>query len=150
VRPALLALLLCALVAGCGSDVDERNAYVAAVNEARVGFDRQVAVITGRLRETSTPARTRRALRDLEAAATSFSTRLRAVQPPPVVATEHDRLVQQVERYGAEFDRAQDAFRTEDPNRYLEARTELQRDVASAGERLNAVIDELNAQLRKQ
>lgn len=150
-RPVLaLALACCALLGACGGGaVEARNAYVDAVNRARTAFDRDVETTTARLRETSTPARTRRVLGQLEDAATRFEGRLRAVSPPQVVAAEHGRLVAQVDGYGQQFARAQDLFRSEDPNAYLEARTTLQRDVASAGERLNAVIDELNRKLRQ-
>jgi hypothetical protein len=151
VRAASLALLaaLALTAAGCGTDVEERNAYVGAVNEARAQFDAEVAEVSARLRETATAERTRKALADLQRASTRFEERLRGVQPPERVEALHGRLVARVDAYGEQFRRARESFRTEDPNAYLEARTEVQREVAAAGEQLNATIDELNAELRR-
>lgn len=147
-RLVLLLVALAAALTGCGSDVDARNAYVRAVNDARTAFDRDVAAVTGSLRETSTPARTRAALGELRDAADTFVGRLREVRPPQPVAGLHGEFVGAAAAYRSELAEARERFRTDDPNVYLQARTELQREAAAAGERLNRLIDRINARLR--
>lgn len=147
-RPLLHALAVATALAGCGSDVGARNAYVAAINEARTTFDRDVGGVVGELQETSTPARTRAALGDLRDAAATFAGSLEAVRPPERVASLHRDFVAAAQAYGTELTRARERFRTGDPNVYLKARTDLQRDTAAAGQRLNRLIERINARLR--
>lgn len=146
--PVVLLSLLVLFAAGCGNNIEQRNAYVAAVNEARQAFDGEVATITARLKETSTPAKTRKALGELRDAADGFVGALQAVQPPEAVVGLHDDFVAAATGYRTELNKARERFRNDDPSVYLQARTDLQRDVAAAGAHLNTIIDRINERLR--
>jgi hypothetical protein len=150
-RAALAVALAVAVpvVAGCSDDVDERNAYVAAVNRAQTDFRSTFERLGAQITATSSPQEDRRTLRGFSDAVDRAVRRLRGVDPPPEVRTLHGRLISSIDAYGREIDKARTAFRSTNTARIIEAQTQLISAITAVSGRINRTIAEINRALKK-
>jgi hypothetical protein len=150
-RTALVIALIAIvpLAAGCSNDVDERNAYVQAVNRAQTDFRSTFEQLGARITATSSPQQDRRTLRGFSDAVDRAVTRLRRVDPPAEVRTQHRRLIAAIETYGREIDKATAAFRSTSTARIIEAQTQLISAITTVSRRINRTIAEINRALKE-
>ena len=149
---AALAVALAAVMpvaAACSNDVDERNAYVAAVNRAQTDFRSTFEQLGSRITATSSPQEDRRTLRGFSDAVDRAVVRLRRVAPPAEVRTLHDRLISSIDAYGREIDKARTAFRSTSTARIIEAQTQLISAITAVSGRINRTIAEINRALKE-
>ena len=146
VRPTLPALL-CGLVllAGCGGDSEESNAYVDDVNAAQMEFADNVARLSREITRESSPREDRRTLDRFEGAIDGVVDDLRRIDPPDVVDAEHDRLIAAMNGFGTEVEEATAALR--DPTRGRIAQRTLAQATAAVDRRINAAITAINSKL---
>ncbi|HEV2820138.1 MAG TPA: hypothetical protein VGW11_06505 [Solirubrobacteraceae bacterium] len=148
-RAALLILLAGALVAGCGGDAEERNAYVGQVNRAQQAFADTVQELSGQITEESTTDADRKTLRRFESAIDGVVEELRSIEPPEEVATQHRELVQTMDGYGDEVSAAVDALEEdEDPEELLSAQRQLLEATRKVSADINRSIGEINGRLQ--
>jgi hypothetical protein len=153
-RPAraVLAVALATVLpvaAGCSNDVDERNAYVAAVNRAQGDFASTFDRLGAKITATSSPQQDRRTLRGFSDAVQRAVTRLRAVNPPPEVRALHRRLIASIDAYGREIDKARTAFRSTSTARIIAAQTQLISAITTVSGRINRTISQINETLKE-
>jgi hypothetical protein len=149
---AALALALAAtmpVAAACSNDVDERNAYVAAVNRAQTDFRTTFEHLGAQITATSSPQQDRRTLRGFSDAVDRAVTRLRRVDPPPEVRTLHGRLIASIDDYGRQIDKARTAFRSTSTARIIEAQTALISGITAVSRRINRTIGDINRALKE-
>jgi hypothetical protein len=92
-RLALLAVLLVAVMTGCGGDNTEKNAYIRELTAAQTRYQATAKQIEKGATPTSTPREDRRTLARFAAAIDDTITALRAIKPPTQVAAEHKAFV---------------------------------------------------------
>jgi hypothetical protein len=129
--------------------VDERNAYVAAVNRAQTDFRSTFERLGSRITATSSPQEDRRTLRAFSDAVDRAVVRLRRVDPPAEVRTLHGRLISSIDAYGREIDKARTAFRSTSTARIIEAQTQLISAITAVSGRINHTIAEINRALKE-
>jgi hypothetical protein len=151
-QPALAAVAVVVLglaVAGCGSgDASARNAYAAAANRAKGGFEDAVARLQTRVRATSTRAQDRATLDRFDAAAARLATALEAIRPPSAVRGLHARFVAEVRSYRGIVARARRGFASSDPRTVIAARTAFAAAVDRVNARLTGTIAAINRALQ--
>ena len=148
VRPTLPALLCgLVLIAGCGGDSEENNAYVDDVNAAQVEFADNVARLSREITEDSSPREDRATLDRFEGAIDGVVDDLRRIDPPDVVDAEHDRLVAAMNGFGTEVEEATDALRDPTRSRIERAQRTLAQATAAVDRRINAAITAINSKL---
>lgn len=147
-RRLLAAALACCALAGCGGDTAQENAYVEAVNRTQTDFARTFERLRDQITATSTPEQDQRTLGRFRSAVDEAVGDLRAIDPPEAVAGLHRRLVGDIGRYGAEIEKARTAFGSTDPQRVLKAQTDLVSQVSDISGDINAVIGDINEELR--
>lgn len=136
------------LGAGCGGDTAEENAYVEAVNRTQTEFAQTFERLRDDITATSTPAQDQRTLGRFRAAVDDAVGELRRIEPPEAVASLHRRLVGDIGRYGTEIEKARTAFGSTDPQKVLQAQTRLVARVSRISGDINAVITDINQELR--
>jgi len=156
--PSLLRLLaLVALLAGatalaaCGGD-DEReakNAYVAEVNTAQEEFASRITTVSQQITDKSSPAQDRRTLQRFETAIEAVVERLRAIDVPDDVETEHEQLVDAMTAFGAEIGKATDALRNPDTRSIAEAQRAVSLATQTVNGEIDAAIAAINSKLRE-
>ncbi len=138
---SLVALLVGAVVLGaCGDETNSReakNTYVREVNAAQMEFATTVRAVSRRITPKSSAGQDRRTLARFEAAIADVVAKLRAVEVPQDVESEHEQLVEAMSGFGSEINKATDALRDPDTRSIAEA----QRSIASATETVNGQID---------
>lgn len=143
----LLAIVLVAL-AGCGgSGTKEKNAYVAAVNDAQQAFVAVVDQSASNLSANAPDDETARQLDSVGIGAAKVVRQLRAVDPPGDVKALHQRLIAEAQGLVTAFNGAADAYRSGIASRILDAKVQLSKDVARVNSQLNATIEALNRKL---
>ena len=147
-RAALLILVAGALVAGCGDDAEERNAYVDQVNRAQQSFANTVQELSGQITEGSTTDSDRETLGRFETAIDGVVGRLRSIEPPEEVSTQHTELVETIDRYGNEVSDAVVALEGDDPEELLTAQRELLEATGEVSADINRTIGEINRALQ--
>ena len=151
-RKLLAGVVVAALglpAGGCGSDAEQRNAYVDAVNRAQNDFAASFRNVSSRVGPTATPAEGRRALRGFRAAVDQVLQRLEAIDVPEKVRPLHRRLVAEIAGYRGAFGKAEAAYRSGDPQRILGARSALVSATNAISARINATIDAINRRLKE-
>jgi hypothetical protein len=145
----VLLLVACALVwASCGgSDDGAGSRYVERVNKAQQDFAARVDELSQGITATSSAARDRRTLRSFEQAVDEVGGDLRAIKPPGKVRRLHTRLVDAVDGYGANVQKAADALSSKSPERLRAAQRELQQATTAFGTTLNDTIAQINDEL---
>jgi hypothetical protein len=149
VRRLLPLLAIAAVMAGCGNDTKQANAYVDAVNRAQNDFAATFDRLSTRITSTSTPEQDQRTLDGFKRAVDRTVTRLRAVEVPSKVKTLHGQLVGEISSYGVEIDRAKAAFAKGKPREIVKAQTRLVRAVTRVSSQINQTIDAINKKLRE-
>lgn len=125
---AMLALAL--LIAGCGGPSDaeaERDAYVAAIEQARATLSESIAKVGEDAPPTATPRSDAEALALAERAAAEAREAVVAAKPPAEAAAAHRRLVGGLRGYERALSRAR--------------RLSIKSDAAAAGD-IRAALDE--------
>lgn len=149
-RAALAALAAAALLAGCGSsdDTKDANRYVDAVNAAQTRLTTTLDRLSGAISASTSPADDRRALGAFDAAVARAARTLRAVHPPGDVKALHSRLITELDRYGIELRRETAVLRSDDPKALVAAQRRLLASTNESSQRINDTIDAINARLR--
>lgn len=145
----LLALILAAVVAGCGgSESKDNDHYVQALNRAQTGLAERFTALQKRITATSSAAQDRKTLQAYEDAVGTTVRDLRAIAPPAGFDDLHQRFVGEVAGYGTALRTARDQLQGDDPRAILAAQGRLRTAVAQTGKRLNATIQAINAKLK--
>ncbi|MDP2712683.1 MAG: hypothetical protein Q8O56_15835 [Solirubrobacteraceae bacterium] len=135
---ALLALSATALAACGGADEREaKNAYVRGVNAAQNEFASNVSTVSGEITATSSSDEDRRTLERFETAIQDVVRKLRAIEVPDDVQTEHEQLTAAMGGFGDDIKEATTALR----NPTTRAIAEAQRTIAMATQTVNGRID---------
>lgn len=146
---ALIALLLAAVVAGCGGGGDDgRNEYVTALNKAQNGLAQRFSQLQSQITATSSASQDRATLKAYEAAVGTTVRDLRAIDPPSGLDVLHQRFVGEVSDYGTALHRARGELNGDDPRKILAAQGRLRTSVQETGVKLNATIKAINAKLQ--
>jgi hypothetical protein len=149
-RLALVLVVATALlIAGCGDDNKQDNAYVGAVNKAQTDFASTFDRLSSRITSTSTPEQDQQTLDGFKAAVDKVVVDLRAVKVPSKVKGLHGELVGEISAYGAEIDKAKGAFAEGDPRTIVRAQTALVSAVTRVSSQINRTIDAINTKLRE-
>jgi hypothetical protein len=146
-RSTLAAVLALLLLAGCGGDTKQKNAYVTAVNRAQTDFVSVVDDTESRISGSASNAETAHQLDRIRAAAAKVVVRLRALKPPSGAGSLHASLVREAQGLVAAFQTAAAAYRSSNPAKILTAKVELSNEVKRVNQQLNATIAALNAKL---
>jgi len=152
VRAVATALLIGAVLAGCGGDngTDAENAYVGAVNAAQDRFVRgEAAVQQSITTATSTPRQDRATLDRFAAVVARALTELKAIAPPASVRALHGKLVAALAGYQRVIAEHRAATRSGDPRVLIAARTRFSTDAEAVNTRVQQVITQINAKLAK-
>src|SRR5690348_16989750 len=110
-----VALALAVAVGACGDDTKKANAYVEKVNEAQSNFVAVVDDSQTRIQGNASNAETATQLDMIRAAAAKVVVQLRSIKPPENVTTLHATLVKEAQGLVAAFQKAADAYRSQDP-----------------------------------
>jgi hypothetical protein len=145
---ALLALILAAVVVGCGGGKDHDDDYAQALNRAQTGLAQRFTALQKRVTATSSAAQDRKTLQAYEDAVGTTVRDLRAIEPPAGLDGLHRRFVGEVAGYGTALRTARDQLKGDDPRAILAAQGRLRSAVARTGQRLNATIQAINAKLK--
>jgi hypothetical protein len=147
---AIAALIVAALLSGCGGrgDVKQANAYVAAVNQAQTRFAGTIAHIADGLSDPADRRRTRRAVDGFGTAVDTVVVDLRGIDAPPRVRSLHGELVGEMAGFGKAVRRAGRGLRARDPVAVLEERTRLLDTAQRTVRAINATIARINHTLR--
>jgi hypothetical protein len=143
----LIALVLAALAAGCGSDA-KNDDYVKALNKAQAGLAQRFTELQSQITPTSTAKQDEKTLRAYESAVGATVRDLRAIDPPEGFDALHRRFVGQVAGYGAALRAARGELDGDDPRAILAAQGRLKTAVARTGRELNATIKAINQKLK--
>ena len=127
---AAIAVIASLLAAGCG-DSSEKNDYVDDVNALQNDLVADVSAAAA-----TTPTNQKQAADGFE-----------AVDPPDDVADLHSQLVDQIRSIAAETRKAEQTLRQGTPQEAQKALSQLQTAATDAQNRLNMLIDEINADL---
>jgi hypothetical protein len=145
----LLALVLAAVIAGCGGGGSKDNDnYVQALNRAQTGLAERFTALQKRITATSSAAQDRKTLQAYEAAVGTTVRDLRAIEPPNGFDDLHQRFVGEVLGYGTALRTARGQLQGDDPRAILAAQGRLRTAVAQTGRRLNTTIQAINAKLK--
>lgn len=144
-----LGLLAVGALGGCTEGkVDEANAYVAAVNEAKERFATASERLSAALTPDDPSGKQREVLAEYYAAADRFAERLRAIEPPTLVRLLHERLVAAVTRFGSRLREAGEEIASASASRTLDGQQRLADATAGLSRSINAAIDAINAALQ--
>ena len=150
---ALVALLAGATaLAACGGGDDEReakNAYVAEVNAAQEEFASRITAVSQQITEKSSPAQDRRTLQRFETAIDAVVERLRGIEVPDDVQTEHEQLVDAMTDFGGEIGKATTALRDPDTRSIAEAQRAVTVATQTVNGQIDAAIAAINSKLRE-
>jgi len=146
---AALAAVLALATAGCGSDVEETNNYVDAVNTAQTDFARTFDKLQTQITAQTTAKQDSETLKRFESAIDGVVADLKAVEPPEKVKALHRQLIDAIGGYGDTIAKAREEFGSSDASKVLAARTQLSTDVARTSTRINQTIDAINRRLRQ-
>ena len=143
----ILAIAVAAslLVAGCG-DNGEKNDYVDDVNALQRDLVSEVSDSA-----SATPTNQKQAADYAGEIAGIFSTaadRFEAVDPPDDVADLHSQLVDQIRSIAADTRKTEQTLRDGTPQQAQKALNQLATTAADAQNRLNMLIEEINADLQ--
>src|SRR5690348_7445104 len=114
-RSTLAAVLALLLLAGCGGNTKQKNAYVTAVNRAQTDFVSVVDDTEARISGSASNAETARQLDRIRTAAADVVVRLRRLKPPGGAGTLHANLVREAEGLVTAFQKAAAAYRSGNP-----------------------------------
>ena len=146
-RSTLAVVLALLLLAGCGGNTKQKNAYVSAVNRAQTDFVAVVDDSESRISGSASNADTATQLDMIRAAALKVVVRLRALKPPGGAERLHASLVHEAQGLVTAFQKAVAAYRSSDPAKILAAKVDLGKDIARVNAQLNATIQALNTKL---
>jgi hypothetical protein len=163
----LLALLATALLAfgaaACGSDDDSGNGgggnaadtseseplsndeYLEEVNKAQTDFATQAGKLN--LANPSSPKGFKKSLDRLVGLIDTLTQRLDAIEPPESVASQHDDLVGQLNRYGNVIEREKGDLASGDQQKVVNAAKEIQEASTTFSTDFSATITEINKRL---
>jgi uncharacterized lipoprotein len=149
-RGRAAALAAVALLAGCGSsgDTKDANRYVDAVNGAQARLTTTLDRLSGTIGADSSPAQDTRALRAFDTAVARAVTTLRGIAPPGAVRPLHRRLISELGVYGREVRRETAVLRSGDARALVAAQRRLLAATNETSQQINGTIDEINARLR--
>jgi hypothetical protein len=148
-RAAAGGLLAAALLGGCGSSgVDEANRYVDAVNRAQTQFAGTMDSLSGRISSSSSMSADARVLRTFDTALGRVMVQLRQAKPPGRVASLHDRLLGEMNSYGAQVRQEARVLSSKDTTRLVAAQQRLLSATDEVSRNINATIDRINRRLK--
>jgi hypothetical protein len=148
-RAAAGGLLAAALLGGCGSSgVDEANRYVDAVNHAQTQFAGTMDTLSGRISSSSTTRADARVLRRFDTALGRVMVELRRAKPPQGVASLHQRLVGDMNAYGAKVRHEAGVLGSKDTTRLVAAQQRLLTATDQVSRDINATVDRINRRLK--
>ena len=154
----LRLLALVALIAGagalgaCGGGDDNReakNAYVAEVNAAQEEFASRITAVSQQITDKSSPAQDRRTLQRFETAIDAVVERLRGIEVPDDVQTEHEQLVEAMTDFGGEIGKATAALRDPDTRSIAEAQRAVTLATQTVNGQIDAALAAINSKLRE-
>lgn len=134
-----------ALASGCGGADDggdearRDRAYIEQVNVAVERFAREAKQLPSGF-EAGT-------LRTYSAALDRAAANLRGIDPPPVVATLHERLATDVAGYADAIEDAAQAPLSDDPDRVVSAQQELLEATRTANAQVNRTLTQIGRKL---
>ena len=147
---SLLLLWFTAVALGACGGADERkekNAYVREVNAAQVEFSSTVETVSQRITPKSSSAQDRKTLRRFEVAIDDVVTKLRNVNVPADVKTEHNQLVRAMTGFGADIERATKALDGADTRKIADAQRSIASATQTVNTRIEAAIAAINSKL---
>lgn len=148
-RLLLPAVVVLALLAGCGSDSDENQSYVSELNRAQTAFARTATQIS-RAQSTGPSRRDdRRTFVRYQRAIDSVVLDLRRIRAPADVENEHGNLIRALAAFRSDVAEAIEALRASSPDRTRVARaqTTLQRALPALNSRIRAAAAAINTKL---
>lgn len=141
---ASMLAIVATVATGCGS-ADGQDEYVDQVNVLQGELvDEVTATVSGAAPSTSKEAAA--VADELEQVFNASADRIEAVTAPEEVADLHTRLVDEIRQIADQIARAEEAFTSGDAQEAAEAATDLQAATSQAQNRLNALIDQINAE----
>jgi hypothetical protein len=147
---ALLLLVLATFALGaCGggsSDVDEKNTYVRELNAAQSDFARNADEISKRRVPDEASAKIRLVQR-LEGAIDEVVGKLRDIEVPSAVRTEHQQLIDVMTSFRADVRKLTQTYRRGDRDKVQAAVSAFSAARAQVGARVNAAIGAINTKL---
>lgn len=147
-RAALSLLAAAVVLAGCGGDAEERNAYVDEVNRAQQSFAQASNRVTTELGRSSSIGSYREGLEELVAALDETTAQLRDVEPPDAVSTQHEELVNALDSYGNRLGDVAEALDDDAGSKeLLQARRDLLEVSDEVEVDINRTIGEINGRL---
>ena len=149
---SLLALALGGLGLGAcgGGDDDDRakkNAYVRQVNAAQMEFAMTVTTVSQQITPKSSSSQDRRTLRRFQTAIEEVVAKLRGIEVPASVRTEHTRLVEAMSAFGADIRRANAALRNPNSRQLARAQRAIVASTQMVNVRIDSAIDAINSKL---
>ena len=141
-----LALLLAAVaLAACGGDTAEKNDYVEKVNKAQTDFADGISKAQG----GATATNGKKVFDDMAASIDKVVADLRAVEPPDDVTSQHDRLVGELEKFGAAVEKAGASITSNDPQKIAAAQADFAKEASGVSTKIGSTIQEINAKLQE-
>jgi hypothetical protein len=151
-KGALLPLAAVALIGtGCGSDnakIQRNNTYVNQVNSAQQVFQRTASSISSLITPTSAPVSDAASLQTLGTTLDGTVTAFKAAQPPSAIASLHQQLVDEVQRYATAVHAAAAKVGTETPARESVTLRNLVADIRTIDSQFNSTVDSINKKLK--
>lgn len=142
----LTVLATAAIAVGCGAG-NEQNDYVDQVNaEQGELLDAVGKVVSGPVPTNSKEAA--QVADDLSAAFADAADQIEAIEPPDEVATQHARLVAGLRKLSGRLADAAKALTGSSAQEAADAAADLQQQISHAQDRINTLIDQINAEFQ--
>lgn len=142
----VVVVLVALIVAGCGGDTEEKNAYVDQVNQAQQRLA-TAAARANAITETSSKRSDIRTLNTYRAAISRIVADLRKITPPEEVKAEHQQLIDAQRPFGASIDALIKAVEGGSPAAILKAKNATDAASQDTGTKTNTVREKINAKL---
>jgi hypothetical protein len=151
-KAALLPLAAIALIGlGCGSDnakIQSNNTYVNQVNSAQQVFQSTASRISSLITPTSTPASDAASLQRLGTTLDGTVSAFKAARPPAGIASLHQQLIDEVQRYATSVHAAAAKVGTETPAQETVTLRKLVADIQAIDSQFNSTVDSINKKLK--
>ena len=140
-----LAIILALGLVACGGDTEAKNDYVEAVNKAQTDFATSISKApTGA--NASDPGSV---FDKMAASVDKVVADLKAVEPPDAVQEQHDRLVSELEKFGAAIEDAGESLASRDPQKIASAQAEFAQKASDVGTKIGTAIQQINSELQE-
>lgn len=152
-RAHLIVLCLAAAsalaVAACGGDTDEKNDYVAAVDDQTEKLSPALSEATTEYAKANSPEQVSKVFSDLAAELDGVATDLRGIDPPDEVAGLQDRLIGRVGDLSAAAANAGDEVKAGGPATIAGVANEFNSESAMISGEVDSTLSEINSALQE-